>query len=107
LISVSRNSVSASAVSIAERWPKSAEIARAKRASFFGDRGAQPLQPVQTLIQRRGGFRPRAFEHGMEGVIQGAVARAFQGLVHGVSSVNLWPKAWAFAVILARAPRLS
>ena len=34
LISVNRNSVSAIAVSIVERWPKSAKIACSKRASF-------------------------------------------------------------------------
>src|SRR5712691_8361153 len=97
-----------------------------------GDRRAQPLQPVQTLIERRGRFRPRALEHGMEGVIQGAPPRAFQRLVHdflfafpsgalswsclarsslawsslGVflafAVLTFWSKAWAFAVILAR-----
>jgi len=58
----------------------------------LGHHSPQPLQPVQALIQRRGGFRPRAVEHGMEGVLQGALPRAFQRLVHGVSPLTSLPR---------------
>ncbi len=46
---------------------------------------AQPRQPVETLAKRRRRLSPRQLEHGVKGVIQGALPGAFQGLVHGVS----------------------
>src|SRR3981189_2742813 len=46
---------------------------------------AQARQPVEPLAKRRRRRRPRQFEHGVEGVLQGALPGAFQGLVHGGS----------------------
>jgi hypothetical protein len=63
----------------------------------IGDRRAQPLQPIQTLIERRSWFRPRAFEHGMERVIQAALPGAFQRLVHGFALPFPLPFPWRFA----------
>src|SRR3981189_1962981 len=46
---------------------------------------AQARQPVEPLAKRRRRRRPRQFEHGVEGVLQGALPGTFQGLVHGGS----------------------
>src|ERR1700716_2501686 len=46
---------------------------------------AQVRQPVEPLAKRRRRRRPRQFEHGVEGVLQGALPGTFQGLVHGGS----------------------
>ena len=94
-----------------------AEIRRDRRFEtglVVGDDRAQPRQPVETLLERRRGLRPRQVEQAVKGVIQGALARAFQWLVHGVfldvSRAVLavpgpvpWPESWAFTQGLARA----
>ena len=85
LISPSTSSVSAIAVSVGQRWPKSAEIACSKRASLSEIDRAQPRQPVEPLAERRRRRGPRQLEQAVKGVIQGALPRAFQGLVHGGS----------------------
>jgi hypothetical protein len=51
--------VSAIAVSVVLRWPKSSEIAASNRASFSEMARPQPFQPVEPLVKRRRRFGPR------------------------------------------------
>src|SRR3981081_856354 len=65
-----------------------AEIRRDRliEAGFVvGNDGAHARQPVAPLAKRRRRRRPRQFEHGVEGVLQGALPGTFQGLGHGGS----------------------
>ena len=85
LISPSTSSVSAIAVSVGQRWPKSAEIACSKRDSLSEIAAFSRASRSSRSASVGAGRGPGQLEDPMKGVLQGALPRAFHWLVHGGS----------------------
>ena len=92
LISPSTSKVSAIAVSVEQRWPKSAEIAASNRDLVRLDGRAQPRKPVEPLGQRRRRFGPRQLEHAGE-------RRPPRRAAPGFSGAGPWRFLWRFLVV--------
>ena len=64
-------------VSVAAAMAEIRRDGRFETGFVVRDDGAQPGQPIKPLGKRRRRPGPRQLEHGVKGVIQGALPRAF------------------------------